>query len=263
MKFLPIASVLGLSLLSGQAAAGLVVDGNLSDWQINSSTWVSSLSGVHSTVEDSTGSGAYYLNPGWGGQAYDAEALYAVFQGNKLYVALVTGHSPTTANSPSANSYGAGDFAFDFGKNGSYELGVNVIAGNFGLAGGVYKNPTWAYGLWDSAGNHNESNPDPLHPTSLNGGVQIGSVQSVYTTTGVSGYGSQTSDLHYFYEFSIDLDLLTQAGWDGSAFNIHWTENCANDSIMVDPDRYVPEPGSLALFGLGFLGLLGARQRRR
>lgn len=136
---------------SGSAFAGLTVDGNLADWQINTTTWVSSLSNVHSTIEDSTGSGAYYLSPGWGGQAYDAEALYATIQGNKLFIALATGHNPLTAQS--ANVYAAGDFAIDFGKNGTYELGINVV-NNFsgGLLGGVYSSPTWAYGLWTSTG---------------------------------------------------------------------------------------------------------------
>lgn len=72
--------------------------------------------GIYSTIEDQVGSGAYYLNPGWGGQAYDAEALYATIIGSKLYIALATGHNPLTRQNPGSNSYGAGDFAIDFGK---------------------------------------------------------------------------------------------------------------------------------------------------
>ena len=60
---------------------------------------------------------------------------------------------------------------------------------------------------------------------------------------------------------SVDLSLSRDAGWDGSAFNIHWTENCANDSILVDPGQYVTEPGSLALLGLGLFGMMGLRRR--
>ena len=251
------------SAYAGQAAATIVVDGNLVDWGINQTTWVPA-AGIHYTIEDATGSGGYYLNPGWGGQAYDAEALYATMNGSHLFIALATGHNPLTANNPGSNIYGAGDFAIDFGKNGSYDLGINIkpYAG-FGQSGAVYGNPTWAYGLWNAAGDNDPTHPDLQHPTSLTAGTLIGNAQLSFTTTGVAGYGQKASDLHYFYEMSVDLDLLRTAGWDGSAFNIHWTENCANDSIMVDPGFYVSEPGSMALLFAGMFGLLGVSRRSR
>ncbi|MDR1934367.1 MAG: hypothetical protein LBS49_02065, partial [Candidatus Accumulibacter sp.] len=144
--------------VSSSAFAGIVVDGSLDDWQIDKTTWVSSLSGVRSTIEDDTGSGAYYLNPGYGGQAYDAEALYASVQDGKLFIALATGHNPLTLDNPGANVFAAGDFAIDFGKNGSYELGINVV-NNFtgGVLGGVYASPLWGYGLWDADGQQTQA----------------------------------------------------------------------------------------------------------
>jgi hypothetical protein len=263
MKAISLSAFVFTATVSGSVFAGLAIDGNLADWQINPGTWVSSLAGVHSTVEDSTGSGPYYLNPGYGGQDYDAEAMYAVIQSNKLFIALVTGHDPSTPNDPLNNVFSAGDFAISFGRNGTYDLGINVV-NNFdgGVLGGVYSSPTWAYGIWPDP-----DNPDTDHPTSLLGGMFLGLAASSYSTTGVPGYGSQADDTHYFYEISLDLDLLFQAGWKGDAFDIHWTENCANDNILllVDPED-VPEPGSLALVGIGMIGLLGGgglRFRRR
>jgi hypothetical protein len=258
MKVLPLAALVLATAVPGHASAGLVLDGNLDDWQINRTTLVSALPGVHSTIEDSTGGTDVRLYPGWGGQAYDAEALYATIQDGSLWIALITGHNWKYAG------YGAGDFAIDFGKNGSYDLGINVIPGGFGVAGGVYSHPTWALGLWNTAGVYDPAHPDPAHPTSLTGGTLLGSAQYKYTdpnSGGVAGYGAYQSDKHYIYELSVDVGLLRQAGWDGSAFNIHWTENCANDSIMVDPGKSVPEPGSMVLLGAGMIGLIGVRRK--
>ncbi len=261
-----LAAITGLMTCTGALADSIKVDGNLvKDWNIDPATWMTTKPHVQSTIEDQTGSGAFYLNPGWGGQAYDAEAIYALVEGNKLFIALATGHNPNTPNDPGANSYGAGDFAIDFGKDGSYEVGINIKpkGDSFGVAGGVYGNVTWALGLWNSSGKHKPSQADTLHPTSIITASTYLGIADFAISTGQTSYGAKTSDVHYFYEIGLSLNLLKNAGWNGTdAFNIHWTQNCANDSILVDPPgNAVPEPTTMALLPLGMLGLLVLRRR--
>lgn len=251
-------------LLSAAGAHAYTIDGNLADWGVQrngtADDWTPD-AGIHYTVEDQH---TARLTPGWGGQAYDAEAIYVSLDSANLYIALATGHNPDTAQNPARNSYGAGDFAIDFGKDGSYELGVNLKPSwdGFGVAGGVYANAAWNYGLWNSAENYDPAHADPVHPTSLKSGNLLGLAELLYTTSGASGYGAWSNDLHYFYELALPRALLSAGGWEGESFNVHWTQNCANDAIIVDPPANVPEPATLALLPLGMLGLAALRYRK-
>lgn len=259
------------SSLSAPALAGIVVDGDIDDWLTpgGKATWTVNNPGINRAVEDQTGTGAFYLSPGWGGQAYDAEALFATIIGDKLFIALATGHNPTITTNAGANVFGAGDFAIDFGRNKSFEMGINTdrasghASDTFGVVGGVYKVSEWYYGLWNTAGAHQPSNPDLSHPTSIKAGSLSGLATYAVSGAPKTGYGTNLADSHYFYEMSVDLSLLRAGGWDGfSPFDIHWTQNCANDAISVDPANYVPEPGSMALLTAGLLGIAGIRRKK-
>lgn len=257
-------------LLTSAGAQAVVIDGNLADWGVdagihsagNVSDWTPN-PGVHYTVEDQHGNSR--LDAGWGGQAYDAEALYVSLDAGTLYIALATGHKPGTRQG--GGSYGAGDFAIDFGRDGSYELGINIKPAwdAFGVSGGVYKTSgnDWSYGIWND--NAIPGFIKSEHPTSLKGGQNIGAVTALaIDSVGQRNIGEWSGDTHYFYEMALSSQLLADAGWQGESFNVHWTMNCANDTILADPPSAtsVPEPGTLALLPLGMAGLFALRRRK-
>lgn len=264
-KLIPVILFLALCHFEAQAdVININVDGDLSDWGVqqngNASGWTPT-TGIHYTVEDQTGALGVRLEAGYGGQAYDAEALYAYMSDTHLYIALATGHNPNTPHNPSANSFGAGDFAIDFGRDGTYELGINVKPDwdTFGVAAGVYEVTQWAYGLW--ADDEIEGYIKSDHPTAILDGLLLGQAEMAISGP-QKGYGEWANDTHYFYEIAVHLDLLRAGGWAGESFNIHWTQLCANDTILVDPPASVPEPEILMLLLTGLLGAGMIRLRK-
>ncbi len=264
----------GLALACAVAApltahsATVTVDGVFADWGIqNNGTaagWTPNAD-VLFTVEDQSGT---YLNPGWGGQAYDAEALYLSWQTKAdgqtyLNIGLITGHNPDTATV--GDSYGRGDFAIDFGGDGSWDFGILTADRTTSLLQGdvvATTNADWGTGLWSGPGVYDPANSS--YVTNVNGGADVGNatlaVSASFTNMGTLG------GTHWFYELEIPVSVFG-THWQGASpsetFNIQWTMLCANDIILLDPSAAtIPEPASLAL-ALGGLGLLGLARRRK
>jgi len=265
-----------LATVTTTAKAGMIVDGDLKDWinqpTGNSSDWLPTDSSVKYLIEDQSGiDNGGYLSPGYGGQAYDAEAIYVKRDANFFYVAVVTGLSPATTEFP------AGDLAFDFGNDHSYEYGVVVksdsrntdvtssLNGGIGRQGEVYKVDKWNVGLWADNGSYVGTGlGTQAHPTTVNTGTKIGNAELVYTealynSQSLLGQIGNYNGSHYVIEAKIPT-LVFAATDLAKAFTVHWTMACANDSLDVDPPaNAVAAPASLTLLMLGFAVLNSRR----
>lgn len=276
-------SALLVALAPVAAQASVVVDGNLfttpTEWNIDKATLKAS-GGVSYVVED------YFYgtpNPGepYGGQAYDAEALYMQVQGGTLYIGMITGYNPADGD------YAPGDFLFDFGQDGTKDYALVVNNTNFNYAfddvlGST--DPLAGRGLLDVGGLYKITNQNQLFKTGTPGNPLVGlncggvpgpqfvatydcasnpqnssNLADVAITLSNESLGADPSDSpwvkHYMWEVAIDVSEFG-ADW-GQSFSLSWTMYCGNDVIEI------PAPGTLALAGLSLLGLGAARRRKQ
>jgi len=254
-------------------AFAYTVDGSFNDWGLQrtgrASDWTPSASVKEFIIEDQTGGSNVFLNPGYGGQRYDAEAIYLDWDATWLYVLIVTGLPPDNPQNPGANSYAPGDIAIDFGRDQTWEYGMAVknIAGL--TPGTVYAASAWHYGLWSAPGQLATPSRPATDVVAVKSGTAVGNGQLVYSSVGINNVGQFASDVHYVIEAALPLSSFG-ANWGGSGplvpFDVQWTMYCANDVITVDPlpAGRVPEPAApLALAAAAAMfSLRRARARR-
>lgn len=288
-----LASALTALAFCGPTFAGpITVDGNVSDWGVSvADNDASNFSNpaVAGTIlgstfyfaredQPDTAGDAYFLGPNYGGQNYDVEFMGLAFDATRLYLTIVSGQRPdnglmrfspgdirivakTGKNGSVTNVYGievgggaggapGAGMQAEGGAGSTYNLNASGFtlshAASARAVGSIWRDPNWLL--------------DPIAPATPvqiaddGSGTAVGMADYVYTRN------ADPTTQHAVIELSLDRSIFGAAG----ALDIYWAPSCGNDVLEINDDlpTRVSEPATLAMLGIGLLGLRIGRRRR-
>ena len=201
--------------------------------------------------DDGVGSGGF-VDPGFGGQKFDAEYFFYKIEGSTLSIGLQTGFDVVTGmQTYSGKDYWAGDIALSFdGSSANYEYAID------------FGNLTKDY-LQDSLGTHTAGlyssvtwNND-MYPGYVAASSPFAMASGTWSTA-ITAVTGNVAD--YYYEIAT-FDVSGIVSGYPYTLDAHWTMSCGNDNINAHAK--VPEPSTLLLLGSGLvgIGLFGRRKK--
>jgi hypothetical protein len=230
--------------------------------------------GVSWTIWDGYGphgnstTGTYHNIKDFGGQQFDAKAMYLSNDAIYLYVSIVTGFNPNSVHDPYGRSrdYRVGDIAINSDwahKTAAYGLILPTAPDGSSGTGAIKKG-----GVWYTPDADVGFGP-PVYSNYKKNGTNGGSYDYKYSTLLYSGNPVKYKDP--VTNSFIDMHLLearvklSDIGLGvGDVAHTSWAMSCNNDFIEGNHIiQAVPEPGAYAAIGSGIVTLLGLGRRRK